>query len=55
MMGKIKVRNQPGQNVSQTPSSAEKLGMVTCTCHPSYVDIINKRIGVQAGLGNTEY
>jgi hypothetical protein len=29
----------------------KNLGMVTHTCHPSYVGSINRRITVQAGMG----
>jgi hypothetical protein len=37
--------------ISRDPiSTNKKLDMVVCTCHPSYVGIVNRRITVQAGL-----
>jgi hypothetical protein len=44
----IKVWGQPGQKVSKTPFSINKLGMVVCSCNPSYVGGIGSRIVTQA-------
>jgi hypothetical protein len=44
-MGSITVQGQPEQNVHETPISIKrkkkKLGLLACTCDPSYVGSIN--------------
>jgi hypothetical protein len=40
---RIKVLGQPGQKVSRTPISTNKLGMV-CACNPSYMGGTGRRI-----------
>jgi hypothetical protein len=46
----IKVEDQPWQKVSRTLSQPiKKLAVEACTCHPSYVGGITRRIDVQAG------
>jgi hypothetical protein len=43
------------QNVSETPiSTNKKLGVVSCTCHPSYMESVDRRIIVLAGRGIKE-
>jgi hypothetical protein len=42
---------QSKQKISKTPTSTEKLGVVTHTCHPSYVGSLSWWwILIQAGL-----
>jgi hypothetical protein len=41
------VWGQPRTNVSKTPISTKKLGVVACTCYLSYVGLISRRITVQ--------
>jgi hypothetical protein len=49
---RIVVGGQPGQKICEAPISAnKKLGMVTHTCHPSYMGSVNMRIEVQDGQG----
>jgi hypothetical protein len=48
-IGRIRVQGQPWQNVPETQT--QELGVVGCTCHPSYMGSINRRIVVQADLG----
>jgi hypothetical protein len=45
------VRGWPGQKLSETHMSMNKLGIVACACHPSYVWGIKRKIMVQAGTG----
>jgi hypothetical protein len=34
---RIMVQGQPGQKVSETPISTNKLAMVVCICNPNYL------------------
>jgi hypothetical protein len=43
-MGRITAGSQPRQNVSETPISTNKLGMVVYSCNPSYARGIGRRI-----------
>jgi hypothetical protein len=38
------VLDQPEQKVNKTPISINKLGMMTCTCDPSYTGDIGKKV-----------
>jgi hypothetical protein len=42
----LQVKANPGQKVSDTPISTNKLGVVACTCDPSYAGGVGKRIVV---------
>jgi hypothetical protein len=48
---RIMVRVQPRGKKLARSISTNKLGMVTCTCHPSYARSINGRITIQVDLG----
>jgi hypothetical protein len=47
---RISVGGQPRQRV-ETPSQPIKAGLLVCTCHPSYMGSISRRISVQASWG----
>jgi hypothetical protein len=42
---------RPAQVNTKTSSQPIKLCAVACTCHPSYMGSINRRITMQTGLG----
>jgi hypothetical protein len=48
---RIMVTDQSRGKKLARPISTNKLGMVTCTCHPSYARSINGRITIQVDLG----
>jgi hypothetical protein len=51
---RVMVGDQPRQKVSDTPSQQKKLGMVVCSCHPSYARGLSRRFMIQAGQQKCE-
>jgi hypothetical protein len=43
-IGRIMVRDNPGQKGSEIPISTHNLGVIACTCHLRYMGGIGRRI-----------
>jgi hypothetical protein len=48
---KIVVRGLSRQKVCKNHLNNKNLGMIACTCHPTYIGRIYKKIAVLANLG----